>query len=208
MSAAQRWDVRFPPGGGKRLRGFCAVCWYGKSPGRDVRGLVAQGITPATASTMETCLRSLPSRSNLTRPSFRANRVSSLADAHVGAGMDVGAALADQNVAGQHELTVAPLHAQALGLGVTAVPGGADALLMGEELKTDVCTACALHLHNIAMLFGILLLQLDQVDHEGRQKGLAGDLVGLAFQAAGEFQGDGSVLVAAPSPPPAAPARR
>ena len=32
-----------------------------------------------------------------------------LADAHVGAGMNVGAALTDQNVAGQNELPVAPL---------------------------------------------------------------------------------------------------
>ena len=37
-----------------------------------------------------------------------------LADAHVGAGMDVGAALTDQNVAGQNELPVAPLDAQTL----------------------------------------------------------------------------------------------
>ena len=50
----------------------------------------------------------------------------------------MGAPLADQDVAGQDELTVTPLHAQTLGLGIAAVAGGADALLVGEELKTDV----------------------------------------------------------------------
>src|SRR5699024_195803 len=58
--------------------------------------------------------------------------------AHVDAGMDMGAPLANQDVAGQDELAVAPLHAQALGLGITAVAGGADALLVGEKLQTDV----------------------------------------------------------------------
>src|SRR5699024_1287384 len=61
--------------------------------------------------------------------------VAALAD--VDAGMDVGAPLANQDVAGQNELTVGTLDAQTLGLGVTAVTGGADALLVGEELKTD-----------------------------------------------------------------------
>ena len=58
--------------------------------------------------------------------------------AHIDAGMDVGAALADQDVAGQNELTVRALDAEPLGLGIAAVTGGADALLVGEELKTDV----------------------------------------------------------------------
>ena len=58
--------------------------------------------------------------------------------AHVDAGVNMGAALPHQDIAGQDELTVASLHAQALGLGVTAVTGGADALLVGEKLKTDV----------------------------------------------------------------------
>ena len=39
-----------------------------------------------------------------------------LADAHVDTGMDVGASLANQNVAGQNGLTVGTLHAQTLGL--------------------------------------------------------------------------------------------
>ena len=38
----------------------------------------------------------------------------------------------------QNKLTVAALNAEALGLGITAVFRGADALLVGEELKTDV----------------------------------------------------------------------
>ena len=59
------------------------------------------------------------------------------ADADIDAGMDVGASLANQDVAGQNELTVGTLHAQSLGLGVTAVLGGAAALLVGEELKTN-----------------------------------------------------------------------
>ena len=78
-------------------------------------------------SSIETCLRSLPSRENFTLPSRRANRVSSLPLPTP----------ADQNVAGQHELAVAPLHAQTLGVGVTAVLGGAAALFVGEELKTN-----------------------------------------------------------------------
>ena len=57
---------------------------------------------------------------------------------HVGAGVDVAAALTNQNVAGQNELTVGTLHAQALGLGVTAVLGGAAALLVSEELDVDL----------------------------------------------------------------------
>ena len=46
----------------------------------------------------------------------------------------MGAALADEDVAGQHVLPVSPLGAKALGLAVTAVLGGADALFVGEKL--------------------------------------------------------------------------
>ena len=42
--------------------------------------------------------------------------VAALAD--IDAGVDMGAPLADQDVAGQDELTVTPLHAQTLGLGI------------------------------------------------------------------------------------------
>ena len=60
------------------------------------------------------------------------------AAAHVGAGMDLGAALLDQDVAGQHELTIGALDTQALGLGITAVLGGAHTFFVGEELQTNV----------------------------------------------------------------------
>ena len=58
--------------------------------------------------------------------------------AHVGAGMNVAAALTNQNVAGQNLLTIGALDAQALGLGVTAVLGRAAALLMSEELDVNL----------------------------------------------------------------------
>ena len=43
------------------------------------------------------------------------------ADAHVVAGMDVGAALPHQDVAGQNKLPVRPLDAETLGLGIAAI---------------------------------------------------------------------------------------
>ena len=58
--------------------------------------------------------------------------------AHVGAGVDVGAALTHQNVASQHELSVGALGAKALGLGITAVLGGAHTFFMSEELQRNV----------------------------------------------------------------------
>ena len=39
---------------------------------------------------------------------------------------------------GQNELTVSTLGAQALGLGITAILGGAHTFFMGEELQTDI----------------------------------------------------------------------
>ena len=60
------------------------------------------------------------------------------ADTDVGAGVDVGAALADQDVAGQNELTISALGAKALGLGITAVLGGAHTFFMSEELQRNV----------------------------------------------------------------------
>ena len=60
------------------------------------------------------------------------------ADTDVDARMDVGAALAHKNVAGENELTVSALGAKALGVRVAAVLRGAAALLVGEKLKTDV----------------------------------------------------------------------
>ena len=49
----------------------------------------------------------------------------------------MSAPLPHQNVAGQHKLTVRPLHAETLGLGITAVLGGADALLVSEQLNVQ-----------------------------------------------------------------------
>ena len=60
------------------------------------------------------------------------------ADTDVGAGVDVGAALADQDVAGEDELTISALGTKALGLGITAVLGGAHTFFMGEELQRNV----------------------------------------------------------------------
>ena len=51
------------------------------------------------------------------------------ADADALTRMDVGAALTDQDVAGQNELTVAALDAEALGLGITTVLGRTYAFL-------------------------------------------------------------------------------
>jgi hypothetical protein len=97
--------------------------------------------------------------------------------------VDVGAALTDQDVAGQNELTVATLHAQTLSLGVAAVTGGANALLVGEELQTDI--QHKLHLQDGNMV-GIFLGQGHKVYHEGGQKSLTGALIGLT-QAAGKL---------------------
>ena len=60
------------------------------------------------------------------------------AAAHVHTGVDMGAALTDEDIAGENMLPVGALGPQALALGNTDVLGGADALLMGEELKTNV----------------------------------------------------------------------
>ena len=60
------------------------------------------------------------------------------ADTDIDTGMDVGASLANQNVAGQNELTVSALDAQALCLGVTAVLGGTAALMVREVLNTNL----------------------------------------------------------------------
>lgn len=51
---------------------------------------------------------------------------------YVYAGMDLGPALLEKNVAGLNELTVGSLRTKALGLRVTAVLGGTNTLLMSE----------------------------------------------------------------------------
>src|ERR1700743_1086273 len=53
-----------------------------------------------------------------------------LADADIGAGMELGAALADQHVAGEHELVAEALHAQPLAGGIAAVARAAACFLM------------------------------------------------------------------------------
>ena len=55
-----------------------------------------------------------------------------IATTHVVAGMDFGAALTNQDVAGQHKLTVATLGAQTLGLAVTTVARATDTFLMSK----------------------------------------------------------------------------
>ena len=60
------------------------------------------------------------------------------ADADIDTGMDVSASLANQNVTSQNELTVSTLHAQTLSLGITAVLGGTAALVVSEELNTNL----------------------------------------------------------------------
>lgn len=49
--------------------------------------------------------------------------------------MDLGAALSVQNIAGLNVLSVCSLGAKPLGLGISAVLGRTDSLLMREELK-------------------------------------------------------------------------
>ena len=61
-----------------------------------------------------------------------------LTNANVDTGMDMGASLANQNVASQNELTVSALYTQTLGLGITAVLGGTAALVVSEELNTNL----------------------------------------------------------------------
>lgn len=62
---------------------------------------------------------------------------------HVIAGVEVGAALADDDLTGVDELTTETLHTEALRVGVTAVAGGTQTLLvchvrlLSLELRTD-----------------------------------------------------------------------
>ena len=57
------------------------------------------------------------------------------ADADIHTGMDVSAALADENVAGLDELAVRPLGTETLGVGITAVLGGAAAFLWAKNCR-------------------------------------------------------------------------
>ena len=60
------------------------------------------------------------------------------ADTDIYTGVEMGTTLTDKDVASQNVLTIGALGSKALGLGITAVLSGADALLVGEELKTNV----------------------------------------------------------------------
>ena len=60
------------------------------------------------------------------------------ADTDIDTGMDMSASLANQDVAGQDELTVGTLHAQALSLGITTVLGRTAALMVSEELNANL----------------------------------------------------------------------
>ena len=60
-----------------------------------------------------------------------------LAAAHVGTGMDLGAPLSDEDVAGKHELTVRTLCAQPLSSAISAVSRTTYALFMSEKLQFD-----------------------------------------------------------------------
>ena len=57
---------------------------------------------------------------------------------YVLSGMDMSSALSDKDIAGDYALAVCLLRTKTLGLGVTAVLGGADALLMSKELKIQL----------------------------------------------------------------------
>ena len=60
-----------------------------------------------------------------------------LADADVGAGMEMSAALPDKDIAGETELTVRTLGPETLGFRFTAVAGRTDALFMCKKLKIE-----------------------------------------------------------------------
>ena len=59
------------------------------------------------------------------------------AQANARAGMDLGAALSDDDVASQNGLAVSTLYAKALGLAVTTVFGRTYALFVSKELQTE-----------------------------------------------------------------------
>ena len=55
---------------------------------------------------------------------------------HVVTGMDLGAALTNENVTCGNRLTVCLLYAKSLGLGVTAVLGRTNTFFMSKKLQT------------------------------------------------------------------------
>src|SRR5690606_20376435 len=70
----------------------------------------------------------VPAGAELDRAVRRGEQRVVAAPADVEAGVDLRAALADEDRAGGHEVAVVGLDAESLAVGVTAVPGGAAAL--------------------------------------------------------------------------------
>ena len=58
------------------------------------------------------------------------------ADSYVQTGMNSGSTLSVEDVAGLDKLSVCSLGTQSLGIGITAVLGGAHSFMVCEELKT------------------------------------------------------------------------
>src|SRR6187431_2279142 len=69
-------------------------------------------------------------RTELDRAGLEGEQRVVTATADVGAGVEVGAALTDDDLAGEDLLAAEPLHAEALCVGVTTVTGGACALFV------------------------------------------------------------------------------
>ena len=60
-----------------------------------------------------------------------------LAAAYVDAGMDLGASLSDEDIAGEHKLTVGTLGSESLRRTVSAVSRATYALFVSEQLQFD-----------------------------------------------------------------------
>ena len=93
--------------------------------------------------------------------------------------MNLSAALLDENVACQNELTVSTLHAKALGLGIAAVLSRADTFFMSQNCTSelDVSVNCALNLRDglddnlgvglsVTLLSAVVLLGLHLVNDD------------------------------------------
>src|SRR3954466_9312007 len=104
-----------------------------------------------------------------------------LADAHALARPEARAALADDDLAAGHGLAGEDLHAEALGVGVAAVAGGAEALLVCHLLRPsreDVGDLDARELLAVAVELLVAALRLELEDAELRAALVAEDLGG------------------------------
>src|SRR6185295_12637269 len=95
------------------------------------------------------------------------------AQAHVGARLEAGPALADQDAAGGDELAAEALHPQHLGIRVAAVAGAADALLVRHRLDLDLGDADRRHRLAMPAVPPVVLPPLELHDQ---------DLVALALR--------------------------